>query len=342
MNKLSSRTALRRLLIILAFAIGLIIFSYGWSVTQINLDRPQEPLRQQNAGNALRELLSPNVLEQDYDFQAATTPVLMDCPVDGSQPTFDTSESSAPAEGEPRIVVSPTCASSNEFVTVQGYDFFPDSLARINWIATDGQRRVRQVVGVDADNFITNDDGTFTVQIEVPRIRGTAGETHTIEAQGAFPTGTPRFTDTSGLVLQKMIETVFLALIATSLSILPAAVLSFFAAHNLMRPVKMSLGNLLVSFALLPIGWFLGTSLLGHLGTLGVNLGKGAGFSTSAASVATLFLFSTVTSSRIRPSNINLTENSFKGGVEQTSVWSGIHIRRRIDWWTGDSFWTTV
>ncbi len=293
MNQTPSRLLLRRLLLIVAFAAVLVIFSYGWTVTQINLARPQEPIRQQNVSNALRELLSPRVFEQDYEVIAATTPIIMNCPADGAP------AAAQPVEGDtPYIIVNPTCAQSGERVTVEGYNFYPDSLARLSWIATDGERRIRQVVGVNADNFVTETNGTFKVQIEVPRIRGTAGETHTIEAQGRFPSGLPRFSATTGLVIEKMIETIFLALIATSLSILPSAILSFFAAHNLMRPVRMSLGNLLVSVALLPVGWVIGTQLLGAVGQLGVNLGSGAGLGTAGAAV---LLFGAVTSSRAAP-----------------------------------------
>lgn len=317
MNQTSSRRALRRLLIIAAFAAGLVIFSYGWSVTDINLERPQEPVRQQNVGNALRQLLSPNVFEQDYEITSSTASFLVDCPSDGGVPTSQ----SAPASdsGQPTITITPTCAQSGEKVTVEGVNFAPNSLARINWIDTTGERRIRRVAGAEGDNFVTRGDGTFTVQIEVPRIRGSAGQTHTIEAQGSSPSGPPRFSNTTALVLQKMVETIFLALIATSLSILPSAILSFFAAHNLMRPVRMSLGNLLVSVALLPVGWVIGTQLLSQLGVLGVNLGRGAGLSTSAISSASFFLlFAATTTSRVKAAEIQITSGERLRGVLNT------------------------
>lgn len=316
MNQTPSRRALRRLLIILAFAVGIVIFSYGWSVTDINLERPQEPVRQQNVGNALRQLLSPNVFEQDYDITSSTIQFLLNCPADGA-PTF--SATPAADSGEPTIMVTPTCAQSGDMVTVQGVNFSPNSLARINWIDSSGERRIRRVAGAEGDNFITRGDGTFTVEIEVPRIRGSAGQTHSIEAQGSHPSGPPRFSDTTGLVLEKMVETIFLALIATSLSIFPSAVLSFFAAHNLMRPVRTSLGNLLVSIVLLPVGWLVGTQLLSQLGLLGVNLGSGAGLSTSAISSASFFvLFAAATSTRVKASEIQISSGDRLRGVLNT------------------------
>ena len=38
----SSRPKLIRLLVILAIALGFVIYAYGWQVTDIDLDKPQE------------------------------------------------------------------------------------------------------------------------------------------------------------------------------------------------------------------------------------------------------------------------------------------------------------
>jgi phosphonate ABC transporter permease subunit PhnE len=263
-----SRAALNRLLVVIAFAVGLIIFAYGWTVTDIDLRVPQEPQRQENVGNALQELLSPNVFNQEYDVQSALNTFVVVCPADFS-PAI-----AAAAEG-PVITVEPACGAAGDVVTVTGRNFAANSLSRVNWIATDGERRIREVLGTEQENFNTDADGSFSVQVEVPRIRGSNGETHQIEAQVGYAVGLPGFSETTGEVLNKMGETIFLALIATAVSILPSAILSFFAAHNLMRPVRAQLGEMLLSFGLLPVGWALGTLLLNPLGRAALNLGQG-------------------------------------------------------------------
>lgn len=285
-----SQRALRRLLLLLAAAAVLVIFSYGWTVTRIDLSVPQEPQRQQNVGNALRELLSPNVFQQEYEVLTATSSFVIGCPPGFAAPLVTASD-------QPYIIVEPACGSANEQVTVRGYNFAANGLARVNWIATDGERRVRRVLGTNNDNFFTAGDGSFAVQVEVPRIRGSAGQTHTVEVQGRFPVGLPTLSPTTGLVVEKMVETIFLALIATVVSILPSAVLSFFAAQNLMRPVRSPLGGLLVSVTLAPVGWLLGTLLLGPLGALALNVGqlKAGG----SAATAGLLLFGAVASTRM-------------------------------------------
>jgi len=272
---------LKRILILVIIAIALVIFSYGWTVTDIDLAVPQEAQRQQNVGKALRELLSPNVFTQDYEIASYTANFRISC--SDEEVILPTTPSD-----EPYIVVEPTCGVGDETVTVYGYNFPSNGLARMNWIGLDGERRIRQVDGTDEDNFIVDEDGTFAVQIQVPRIRGTTGETHTIETQGRIPVGLPRFSDTTNLVMEKMIETIFLALIATAVSILPSAILSFMAAHNLMRPIRAQFGGLMMSFVLLPVGWILGTWLLYPIGQFAFNLASDNALVTLGVVIATI------------------------------------------------------
>ncbi|MDX2077785.1 MAG: ABC transporter permease subunit [bacterium] len=262
-----STQILKRLIILAIITVVVVIFAYGWTVTDIDLAVPQEPQRQQNVGKALRELFAPNVFTQDYIVSAYTANFRITCSDAEIIPPN-------PPSNEPYIVVEPTCADGDDTVTVHGYNFPANGLARMNWIAADGERRIRQVDGTDEDNFSADDDGTFSIQIQVPRIRGSSGEIHQIEAQGRFPVGLPRFSDTTNLVMEKMIETIFLALIATAVSILPSAVLSFMAAHNLMRPIRAQFGSLMVSFTLLPVGWVLGVLLLKPIGEFAFYAGS--------------------------------------------------------------------
>ena len=48
-----AQAALRRLIILVIAAVVLVIFSYGWTITNINLERPQEPVRQQNCSRPM-------------------------------------------------------------------------------------------------------------------------------------------------------------------------------------------------------------------------------------------------------------------------------------------------
>jgi len=119
-----------------------------------------------------------------------------------------------------------------------------------------------------------DDNGTFTTQFEVPRIRGSQGEIHRLEIEGSWPVSLPYFSATTRTVIEKIIETIFLALMATTIAVPIAFILSFLAARNLMRQVELPLGNVLIGFILLPVGWALGTALLSPVAHLGLEWGK--------------------------------------------------------------------
>lgn len=269
------------MLLVVGIAVVLIIISYGWQVTDIDLSVTQEAQRQVSLGNAMRDLLSPNVFDQDHDIVNTTTTFLIDCS-SGTAPVVPT------VGTDLAITVDPTCGSSGDPITVRGFNVAPNAVARLNWIGEDGERRVRQIEGSTEDNFVTRSDGSFEAVIEVPRIRGTSGQTHTVELQVAEPVGPVRFSDTTNLVLEKMIETIFVALIATMLSILPSAIVSFLAARNLMHPIRIPLGGLLVTFTLLPIGWLIGAALLGKVGMFALDIGRGT--STGITGAASLLV----------------------------------------------------
>jgi ABC-type phosphate/phosphonate transport system permease subunit len=70
------------------------------------------------------------------------------------------------------------------------------------------------------------------------------------------------FWPVAGLLLEKMIETIFLALMATAFSIPLAALVSFFAARNLMGRLTAPWGRLLASFVLGIVGALVGIRLV--------------------------------------------------------------------------------
>ncbi len=261
-NQNSSRSAFRRLVMVILVVIGVLIYAYGWRVTDIGLEETQDPTRQDSVSRALRELLSPDIFSQDRESEKADIVVMLGCPEGGEE-----IEQDAVIDGERHILVDPACGSPGDIIAVEGFGFTPRADAFLRWIPASGQ--ARPLVRTDVD-----DSGYFSTRIEVPRIRGAQGELHTLEVEVSWPVGLPYFSRTTNTVLEKIIETIFLALMATTVAVPIAAVLSFLAARNLMRQVRMPLGNVLVGFILLPIGWALGNWLLTPIGDLGVEWGK--------------------------------------------------------------------
>ncbi len=79
----SSRIALRNLLVVLMLTAGFLIYSYGWTITDIDLAKPQEGSRQEGVSRALQELLSPNLFDQDTTTTIYGASFRYGCAVDG-------------------------------------------------------------------------------------------------------------------------------------------------------------------------------------------------------------------------------------------------------------------
>lgn len=288
----SSQSALRRLLVVITIVIGFMIYAYGWTVTNIDLETPQEPSRQQNVSNALRELLSPRLFEQAREQVTSTAAILVDCETGGSPAMVEGSV------GEAYIIVEPTCGSAGDVVAVRAYNFSPGAHGSFRWIPASGQSRPRPVIGTGQNTIILDEMGSFQGEIEIPRISGSSGQQHAVGFIASVPAGPVYFSETTNEVVRRMVETIFMALVATSLAIPVAAALSFFAARNLMRSIRLPLGGLLVTVIALPIGWWLGSLLMGAVGRFGVNLGSGELLNAASATLPLVFLVGTTVASR--------------------------------------------
>ena len=173
------------------------------------------------------------------------------------------------------IIVSPTCGEPGDIVSVQAVGFAPEADAQIRWVPQTGQSRPRDVIGTNDALIKLDDNGGFEGQIEVPRIAGADGQVHQVEFRASTPVGAVRFSDTTNEVLRRMVETIFMALVATTLAIPVSVTISFFAAHNLMRNIRMPLGSAMVWVIVLPIGYWLGSLIIGAIGEAALGLTSG-------------------------------------------------------------------
>lgn len=257
----------RALLVVGLVLLGIFIYSIGWTKTDISLEEPQDPERRAQLSRALRELFSPNIFTQETESELAVQNFMAtsNCPedVDVEQPARD--------EDEPYIVLSEECGFSDDLLVIEGfnYEFHPRNSGIIRWRLTNNT--------IPITRFELDRSGYFRQEIVIPRLGRVSGDNmHEIEAESFIPTGGVRFSQTSKTVFEKMVETVFLALMATTLALPIAIALSFLAAHNLMRQFTMPLGPVLVGFIFFPIGWWLGSNLLAMVGEFGVDTWQGS------------------------------------------------------------------
>ena len=94
----------------------------------------------------------------------------------------------------------------------------------------------------------------------------------TIQAVTRINTGAPYFTQTARETWGKIIETVFLALLATVFGIILAVPVSFFAAQNLMREITAPMSSLALAVLGWPVGMYAGAVVAGWVRTLSEQL----------------------------------------------------------------------
>ena len=236
---------------------GILIYAYGWQVTDINLEEPQEADRQKQVMRALRGLLNPDLFERDEDSQITYTEFMMPCAETSLPP-------SRAAKGQPYFTLSPNCGSTRDEITIEGFNFRPYSDGFVRWTPPGGKARSLGRVRTDGE-------GHFRNQLRVPSV-SESDKRQTVEAEIVWPIGTPRPSEALKITGERMIETIFLALMATTLAIVIAIPISFVAAHNLMRQIQMPLGSLLAALLPLPIGWIVGWQVFRPVGDLALSL----------------------------------------------------------------------
>jgi phosphonate ABC transporter permease subunit PhnE len=239
----SKRTLLRSIGLGLAVIVTIVVYAYGFQVTKVNFKETRSENRLNRLAYILRELAHPDIIEYEQDELNLEVPFYLPCPETEIQLP-------EPDKNEPYITTNVACGSSKEPVIIEGYNLDPNAEGPINFITASG-------VKLQQGYFKVDRDGRFTLEIQLPT-RQPVAEAQTILATARVPVGTPRFTDTAKVTWEKIIETVFLALLATTIGTFLAIPVSFLAARNLMSDVKSSVSSIALSLIGWPLGLFSG------------------------------------------------------------------------------------
>ncbi len=232
----------------LAVLLILVVYAYGFQVTKVNFKETSSERRLTQLTRILRALAHPDIIEYEQEEVIVDAPIYLPCP----ETEIIIPE---PDKSGPYLVTDVPCVSSKEFVLLEGFNFPPDSKGPINFLTTTGAI-------LQLGNFEVDEDGSFQIRIQMPT-RQPVADVQFLRATARTPVGSPKFTETAKVTWEKIVETVFLALLATTIGTMLAIPISFVAARNLMSDVKSSLS----SVALTLIGWPIGIGL-----GIGVNL----------------------------------------------------------------------
>ncbi len=131
-------------------------------------------------------------------------------------------------ESGPRIRTGVACASPGDLVQVQGTDMAPDTDVKLQWLLPSGNMLFSTLSHTDAN-------GNFTAQVEVRPINATTDGTPShLQAETSVPIGGLIPSTALIDVINNIMVTIFMALLATTAGTIIAAPISFLAARNIM------------------------------------------------------------------------------------------------------------
>jgi phosphonate ABC transporter permease subunit PhnE len=233
--------------------LGVIIYAYGFQVTKVNLEETKSPRRQEQLLRIIRALSKPDILEYNKEEIKVNLPVTIPCE--------GVSAAGVPDDkSKPYLVMSPACANPGDEVTLEGFNFPVKNGGPVNFIPPSN-------VKLELSNIETDDAGHFQTTIKLPNRPNTVEQK--IEAIVRRPVGMPHLTQTAYDTWDKIIETIFLALLATTIGTLLSIPISFFAARNLMKEIVSNLIGLSAQIIAIPIGFLIGQYVADWMSSLG-------------------------------------------------------------------------
>jgi phosphonate transport system permease protein len=205
--------------VITAISIVLAIAAYviGYRVTQIDPIKLFTSLPKSK--QILGDLINPDVVTRKT--QDTTLDLIFPVPCGSAEP-------SQPSASGPRLTTSVSCANPRDMITVQGFDMAPNNSVKIQWGLPSGNDLFSVLAQTDAK-------GNFTAQVEVRPINVTTnGIPSHLQAVTAVPMGRIIPSQASKDVVNALMVTIFMALLATTAGTVVAAPVSFLAARNIM------------------------------------------------------------------------------------------------------------
>jgi phosphonate ABC transporter permease subunit PhnE len=239
----------------------MVVYAYGFEITDIDLEQLRSEQRQNSLQRVTRALARPDIFEFEQEEQQAIAPVYVTCPADGTVPELPVPDTSGPY-----ITVTPACAEPGEPVTVEGINFHPNARGPVRFVPGNDPTNL---VELGNDIGSTDADGHFVTTLALPD--RPSEEQQFIRATIRRNIGLPRFTETAKITWEKIVETVFLALLATTLGTLLAIPLSFIAARNLMKSVRSPLASIALSVLGWPIGMAIGYLIVSRIGQVSAS-----------------------------------------------------------------------
>ncbi len=197
--------------------LALVAYVVGYRVTEIDPIKLITSLSKSQ--KILGALIHPDLVTRETTI--TTLDIVFPVPCGSAQPTKT-------ADSGPRIVPTVDCANPKDTITLQGFDLSPDTDVKISWLLPSGNTLFSLWATTDAS-------GSFSTEVDVRPITATANGTPShLQAETAVPYGAIIPSAALKDVVNNIIVTIFMALLATTAGTIVAIPISFLAARNIM------------------------------------------------------------------------------------------------------------
>ncbi|HOA24691.1 MAG: phosphonate ABC transporter, permease protein PhnE [Aggregatilineales bacterium] len=264
------------------------VFSYvlGWRVTQIDTNKFLTEFPR--TFRILTRVVWPweAAFEREEEVVQASAQFAIPCGEDSEIPAL----AEPSGDDEPWLIVDPTCGVASNFTTqgfqpgteivLRGGGFAPNEFTEIWWEDPLGHQ-FRPTFSGNRISATTDENGEFELTFYVPQmtIPSTAVgiQMTKVHARQIAEVGRLQPTANLRMAFSRMIETIFLALMATTFGIVLAIPISFLAARNLMSASPITLSIYYVVRAILNVFRSIEPLIWAMIGVAWVGLGPFAG-----------------------------------------------------------------
>jgi phosphonate transport system permease protein len=258
----------------------LVFFLLGWQITEIDIYK---------AVTQLPEAIPP-LMEIIWPWEAAVTREDVYISAFANVETPCTEDPPPPPEevlGEPYILVEPSCGELSKagvpgsVLAITGRGYVPDAAVVFWWEdPLGGEFRIWQqgeYLQVMADGQGEFETEILMPIIEVPTSAGPGPYEHTLEARQIVAAGPRKPSEELLLAVSRMIETIFLGMMATVFGVVLAVPVSFVASRNLMSQSRVTMVIYYATRTVLNIVRSIEPLIWAIIATIWVGLGPFAG-----------------------------------------------------------------
>jgi phosphonate transport system permease protein len=207
----------RTIITVVSILLAVAAYVIGYRITQIDPIKLLTSLPKSK--QILSDLIHPDVTTRKVE--QTTLDLVFPVPCGSAEAT------NPPTSG-PTISTNVPCANSRDKITVHGTQMVPNSSVKLQWLLPSGNALFSVLAKTDTN-------GEFTAEMEVRPITATTnGIPSHLQAVTTVPVGGIIPSQAAKEVVNALMETIFMALLATTAGTVVAAPVSFLAARNIM------------------------------------------------------------------------------------------------------------